>query len=328
MIKDRVPWWGQRTELLPGWREYVDKTWRKRERSSVFDDLRWGWRFYRASKHYDAVVSGYERPAVLFALLQRFCRRQRVPHVFLYVSFNLPESRLAKTLRRLLIRQIIAVACRIVVHSKHQGREYARVFRSQLSKFSFVPYFSTTFGASYPTSEGGYVFAGGDYTRDYANLIEAVGPLPYRVVIAAFFRHYFKGIQIPPNVEILTTTPDGFNELIAGANVIVVPLQGGLLHPGGHNTFLSAMALGKTVIVTDDGGAEDYIKDGETGVLIRPGAPEELRRSIRTLMENRELARSIGEKASVAARGFSLDSFLIRVLELARECANGKKPVS
>lgn len=324
-MKDRVPAWGQRTELLPGWREYVDSTWRKRKKASIFKDLVWGWKLFRASKRYDAVVTGYERPAVFFALLQRFCRIRRVPHVFLYVSFNLPESKLAHFVRRFLIRQIISAANRIVVHSNHQARVYAHEFRAPLSRFTFIPYFSTTFGASYPVSEGGYIFAGGDYTRDYPNLIEAVRPLPYRVVIAAFFRHYFKGIQIPSNVEILTTTPDGFNELIGGANVIVVPLQGGLLHPGGHNTFISAMALAKPVIITDDGGAEDYIKNGETGILVKPGEPSELRFAISNLMENPDLRRSIGARASLAARGFSLDGFLMRVLEIAHESVNDSR---
>jgi glycosyltransferase involved in cell wall biosynthesis len=323
-LKERVTVWRQNTQLLPGWTEEVERSFRKRKRRPLSRELLWGWRLFRASRSYDAVITGYERPAQVFALLQRFCRRRKVPHVYSYVSFNLPAGRLGRPVRRFFIRRLIDEASRIVVHSNHQASQYAQLFRCPASKFEFVPYFSTLFDVAYTTSQGGYIFAGGDYTRDYRTFIEVVRYLPYRVVIAAFYRHYFTGIEIPSNVEIVTTSHEGFNQLIANANLVVVPLRGGLLHPGGHSTFCTAMALGKPVIVTDDTGAADYITHGETGLLVRPGDSDSLRQAIELLMKDPNLARAMGEKARVAAAAFSPERFYARVLALAEECVNGR----
>jgi glycosyltransferase involved in cell wall biosynthesis len=321
-IKETCPQWNERTQLLPGWAEEVNQTWAKRKPASLGSDLRWGWRLFRASRDYDVVVTGFENPSLVFGFLQLVLRFRRTPHVFLYVNFNLPRSWLARTFRRFMFRQIIRTACRIIVHSVHQGRLYAEAFDMPREKFVPLKYYHGLYEVSYPSSQGDYVFAGGDYTRDYANLIEAVRCLPYRVVIACFYRHYFQGTDIPKHVEVVTVSHDEFMRLMAGAGAVVVPLEGGLLHPGGHLTYLSAMCLGKAVIVTDDGGADEYIVHGQTGLLVRPGDPVALREAIGTLMEQRELARGIGARARAEGQKYTIDQFLDGVLATARCCGH------
>jgi glycosyltransferase involved in cell wall biosynthesis len=58
---------------------------------------------------------------------------------------------------------------------------------------------------------------------------------------------------------------------MAGARLVVLPLKGGLLHSGGQQTYLNAMALGKPVIVADDCGADEYIMHNVTGIVLVPG---------------------------------------------------------
>ncbi len=319
-IKPEYPAWGHCTELLPGWEEQVERTFGRRVPASVGDAMRWGWKLFRKSRFYDAVVTGFERESQCFALLQRVLRRTPVPHVFLYACRNLPQSRIKRWLARVFFRQLVLAASRTVVYSQRQLGLYAAAFNLPKEKFVCIPYYPTLYGAEYTVKEGDYIFAGGDYTRDYAGFIEAVRPLPYRVVIAAFFRHYFRNLTLPATVEIVTVSHDQFLALMAGAGVVVVPLRGGLLHSGGQQTYLNAMAMGKPVVVTDDAGAEEYIQHGKTGMVLKPGDPLALRRAIQTLMEDRALARAMGAEAKVAARAFSPARFFDEVLSVTEAC--------
>jgi glycosyltransferase involved in cell wall biosynthesis len=287
--------------------------------------LYWGWKLFCASKAFDVVVTGFERSWHAFALLQRLARVRKVPHVFIYAFFSLPDTGYGRALRRWYYRLIIGAASRIVVYSRHQIELYARVFDVPAEKFVSVPYHTTLYDAEYPVSEEDYVFAGGDFTRDYVTLIEAARSLPYQVIIAARFRDYFRGLDIPENVKVLTASHDQFLRLMAGAKVVVVPLKGGLLHSGGHQTYLNAMAMGKPVVVADDCGADEYITHGVTGILLRPGDSAELRESIRTLFENRDLARWLARNAKAAAANYSPERFMERVLAIAGECVESSR---
>lgn len=324
LIKDKIREWGENTEILPGWREEVERTWRKRKRAPFLRNAVWGWKFFRASRRYDAVLTGFQPCGMVFALLQRLLRRRKVVHIYVdtHLGYDLPADPFKRRLRKFILTQFLRPATRAMVFSRRECQLYAQEFSSVADRFVPIPYYSTLFGQEYPAITGDYVFAGGDHTRDYATFIEAVRPLPYRVVIAAFHRHYFEAIEIPPNVEILTTTHEDFLRFMAEAGVVVVPLKGGLLRSGGEQTYLNAMALGKAVIVTDDAGADEYIENGITGVVLKPGETQALRAAIRAVMENPEAAREMGQKAKSAAAQFSPTRFASSVLALTRECVD------
>lgn len=319
-IKENVSAWRQQSELLPGWSEEVERTWKRRKAAPFYRDLLWGWRLFRASRRYDVVVTGFERAAIIFTFFQRTRRDGRRPHVLLDSFMNLSGPPLKRRLKRAFFRQIIGGTSRVVVFSRRQAQLYSEAFFFPEAMFPPIPYYPTVFGASYAATQGDYVFSGGDYTRDYATLIEAFRPLPYRLVIAAFSRDHFQGIDIPRNVKILTAAHEEFMRLIAGAGVVVVPLQGGLLRTGGHQTYLNAMSMGKAVIVADDVGADEYISNGQTGVVLKPGDPSTLRKAIVTLMQDRELASQMGEKAREATGQFSSDRFFSELAQVIEGC--------
>jgi len=58
---------------------------------------------------------------------------------------------------------------------------------------------------------------------------------------------------------------------------------------------LEAMAHKKPVISTDEGGIPDVIKDGENGLISVKKNPESLARCIRTLLDNEDLCKHMGE---------------------------------
>jgi GT2 family glycosyltransferase len=62
-------------------------------------------------------------------------------------------------------------------------------------------------------------------------------------------------------------------------------------------TVLEAMSLGKALIATAVGGADEVLVDGQNALLVRPEAPDALAAAIRRLLEDRTLASELGEGA-------------------------------
>jgi len=314
------PQWRERTVLVPGWLEAARQARGKPSPYSYADALRWGWRIFRASKRFDAVVTGNERPALAFAALQALLRRKRIPHILVGSFWFLPPGLVKSILKRLRLRLVSRGVNRIVAYSQRQAQLLKKTFGVPARKLAVLHYHTTLWRDEYPVDEGDYIFAGGDTNRDYRMLIEAVGGLPYRVVIAVLRTDHFAGITIPPNVEILTASREQFFTLMARSGVVVVPMLGGLVHSGGHQTYLNAMALGKPVVVADDCGADEYVVNGVTGIVVTPGDSAGLRQALRTLMDDRTLARQLAQNGKLLAQDHSPEKWFERVFTLAEEC--------
>lgn len=229
-------------------------------------------------------------------------------------------------LRRLgieIFRQVFLSADCVVVFSKKQRDLWSSLFRIPSSRFEVIPYWATVASDVEVTVEpilGDYIFAGGDEDRDYRTLIDAVRGLPYQLIIAAVRSDHFEGITIPPNVSIRTVPHDEFVSLLASSALVVVPLRDSTIRFAGQQTYLNAMLMQKPVIVAD-AGAEEYIKNGRTGVIVNPGSEQELADAIDRLMRNREQARQMGLLAQQAAKQFTADRYFGKILAKARACA-------
>lgn len=62
-------------------------------------------------------------------------------------------------------------------------------------------------------------------------------------------------------------------------------------------TVIEGMSQARPVITTDNGAQPEIIRDGTTGILIRPGEPELLSTAIRKLATDPDLCLRIGEEA-------------------------------
>jgi len=318
--------WMERAVLLPGWLQDVERV--EPNALGFWRSLWWGWKLFRASREFDAVVTGNERAIQVFAMLQQLVARRKKPHILIYAFFDLPQRGFRRFLKRAYFRWLIMANCCIVVYSRRRIDLYSRVFGVPKGKFVCVPYHTTlegyhaTFKIKDSTvSEGDYIFAGGDY-RDYKTFLDAVRDLPYEVVIATRLKDYFTGLDIPKNVRVITASHEEFLQLMAGAKLVVVPLHGGVLHSGGEQTYLNAMALGKPVVVADDGGADEYISDGVTGLVVRPSDAKDLRRALLSVLDNPSLARSLGQNARGVAATYSLDRFIQGILATVEACVD------
>lgn len=64
---------------------------------------------------------------------------------------------------------------------------------------------------------------------------------------------------------------------------------------GLSNSILEFMSAGKPVVATDAGGNRELVVDEKTGILVPPSNPRTLASSIERLLENRQLAESMGQ---------------------------------
>ena len=117
-------------------------------------------------------------------------------------------------------------------------------------------------------------------------------------------------MEIPSNVEVSAVTPARFDELMAGARMVIVPLPGHDIHTGGHTVIANAFKLGKPVIVLGRDEYKSYLEPGKTGLLLAPGDSESLRAAIERVFTNAEFARFLGGNARQAAAAFSPGYFL------------------
>jgi glycosyltransferase involved in cell wall biosynthesis len=198
-----------------------------------------------------------------------------------------------------------------LVFDRRQIKIYSKALKAQENKFQFIYSHTSIYGKSYMRSDGNYVFSGGNTNRDYETLIEASRELPYQfLIVTTEADQLLNRLDIPKNVTLkCRISEDEFNQLIAKASVVVVPLKGGLIESGGRLVYLNAMTLGKPVVVADDNGALDYIRNGTDGFVVKSGDIAELRKSIDLLMRNRKLASVIGNNAEKSAVAFSPEAF-------------------
>jgi glycosyltransferase involved in cell wall biosynthesis len=80
------------------------------------------------------------------------------------------------------------------------------------------------------------------------------------------------------------------------------------------NSVLEAMAASRPVVATDVGGTPDAIRQGTTGLLVRPSDPSRLADAILRLYNEPALRTKLGNAGCVAARaGYSADAVISQV---------------
>jgi glycosyltransferase involved in cell wall biosynthesis len=131
---------------------------------------------------------------------------------------------------------------------------------------------------------------------------------------------WIKRLQVEGSVVLLPTlTPAEMAIMYQISQVMVSPSE----HDGTPNTFLEGIASGCFPVVGDLESLREWISDGENGLLIDPGDPQELARAVikalqspdlrsQAVITNQELIDKRAERSVV--RG-SVDAFYQHVLE-------------
>lgn len=211
----------------------------------------------------------------------------RTPHIV--YSFNFAELPTGLALRRMqfAFKKIDT----LVVSSNMEVGLYSNYFKIPEDRFDFVRW-----GVNYPNFKNtppqhsaGYICAVGGNARDYSTFIDTMRDLPEVSGIIVVRPHNLVGLQIPKNVEVLTNIPmDDAYSVIANSRLMVLPLAGNEI-PCGHVTIVVAMYLGVPSIVTDSSGVDDYIIEGETGLLCAPASKDSMKQAILNLWQDPDL---------------------------------------
>ncbi|MEQ1740353.1 MAG: glycosyltransferase family 4 protein [Methyloglobulus sp.] len=229
----------------------------------------------------------------------KWCFCIRTPHVV--YSFNFAELPQGFALKR--IQFVFKKIDKLVVSSRMEIDLYSAHIKIPADKFDFVhwgvncPEFKNT----PPKRDSDYICAVGGNARDYATFMDAMRDLPDIPAIIVVRPHNLVGLQVPDNVTVLTNIPkDEAYSVIANSRFMVLPLKGNEV-PCGHVTIVVAFYMGIPSIVTDSSGIDDYITDGETGVLCDPGSKESMKQAIVRLWQDPVLCTTLSDKGKVFA---------------------------
>lgn len=197
-------------------------------------------------------------------------------------------------------RKAFETVTRFVVYSTLERKLYHEKLGIPLEKLDFVHW-----GVGPPKDDGtpppepfrggDYVCAMGENSRDYATLMAAMKRLPDIPLVMVVRPHNLVGLEVPPNVRVLTSIP--FSQAMAvlrHARFMALPLAGADV-PCGHVTLVNAMYLGKAMAITDSAGVSDYCRHDDNALLVPAGSAEAMAAAIERLWNDGALCRRLGE---------------------------------
>ncbi len=268
---------------------------------------------FKRSMNFDVVFAWH---AVLGLLLAFWCRLlfRKTPRIVIaqLIEPHRPDG-LLQWLRTAFVRYALKRVDSVVVYSRVEVKEYKRRFGNSRTTFHFVPLGLDLQKIRARPSQG-YIFSGGRSNRDYGTLFKSVHDLDISVEIVA--QRFNIKDPVPPNVRLqYSVFGSDFDDLVAGAEIVVVPLD----RPdesSGQLVVLQAMAHGKPVVVTHNRGILDYIDPGLNAMTVPPHDEVALRTILIDLMNNREKRLELGERAKQDVKQFSMEISGQKIAEL------------
>jgi glycosyltransferase involved in cell wall biosynthesis len=230
--------------------------------------------------------------AATVGLRQRITRK-RIPVIAW--CFNLGAC--YPGVKRLVAQTALKDVDRFIVHSNRERENLSQWLELPLSRFEFVPLQRAEISITEQEEmTNPFLLTMGSAQRDYPTFFKAVEKLGIRTVIVAG-SHALAGLTIPKNVEVQSgLTMNQCLQLAQKARISVVPLLDNQT-ASGQVTIIEAMRMNRPVIATRCIGSEDYIKHGETGLLVEPFSVDDLAHNIEQLWNNQELRHNIGKQA-------------------------------
>lgn len=272
-------------------------------------------RVVRAAPSFDAVVINgsarfHELYRDLIAAILVGCRHDPTPVVVAEVAWDLGSAPLSRLLGigglslpsvpRLGVRALDGDHVTYCIFSHEERALFTSTFGVPVERTEVVRFAHTLWSrADGPVRDGGYVFAGGDSLRDYETLLAAVEGLDIPVRVAT-------NQDLGPLPASVTSGPvryEEYEELIAGARLVVVPMQS-TRRAAGLITYLDAMALGKPTIVTKSPAVGEYVEHGRTGLVVPPKDPRAMREAISWVLDtaNAGDVEKMGDAARASVR--------------------------
>ena len=271
------------------------------ERFDRISRLAWGQALY-AVRHWDAYETVYSLGEDVGLPLAFLLRLRGLAPRHIMIAHNILSPRKVPLLR---LMGVMDRFDRIVVLSRAAAVGVAATYGVKPENIAFrMDAIDEGFWRPRPgiTPETDLVLSVGYARRDYPTLVDAVRGLPLRLRIQAGSQWpgAYRGGDVgrktlPGNVEIGSYLSYGdLRALYERAAFVVIPLQSGAHHSAGSVSVKEAMAMGKAVIVAAGGGIDDYVRPGETGIIVPAGDVARLREAIECLLADPARAEAMG----------------------------------
>lgn len=150
-----------------------------------------------------------------------------------------------------------------------------------------------------------YIFTCGVSHRDYETLVSAMRLLDNGVKCIIdptspwdrLKSRYFSDSTLPTNI-VLASYPNAqqLASVVNQSTFVVLSINRDSPQLSAGCTLAAIAGASGKAVVAATSGLREYVRDGETGILVQPGDPHELARAIRTLWENSRDADSMGRR--------------------------------
>ncbi len=278
------------------WRESVTTICLKGESPDNLGAFRQALRLLRLHSRFDAVVTMGSRPSLAYGLL---CGILRLPSKQIMTEVFLDEPKpqsLGWRIKTACFRWISKLSLGILTNSSAEVGFIARRFGIPESKLRFVPMYTTLEHKERPPENDGTVLSIGRTLRDVNTLLLAA-PHFHGPLVLVIGKQDPLPEKVPSNVQILRDISLAeSHEMIRRAAVVVIPLLPAERSTG-QVVLFEAMALGKPVVATRVTGTQDYIRDGENGLLVEPGDPESLTNAVNRLLQDKDHVSKLTQAA-------------------------------
>lgn len=265
--------------------------------------LRLAWR----ARRYDAAVCIGDATAFVLMQLRRLFRF-RLPVVLIDPALSTDYPR-----RKRLQDFVLPRAQKVIVYGRTQLDYLAEHYGGRVDA-TFLPHRADT-EFYRPGDEGPppapYVLSiGNDYSRDFDTVVRAAEICAAKPGLAHRFRlHTTRAVPASPHVDV-TRNMLSYVELRAlfrQASVVIISLHD-MIHAGGINSLLEAMACGRPVVVSGSRGILDYVQHDESALVVPPGDAQAMAAAVTRLLADPAEAARLGE----GARRFVVESCALR----------------
>ena len=268
----------------------------------------WGfWLLWRARGYQAAAVGRYGNFYIVFAAMLGLRRPT--------VLTDVERRRVGLSL---VDRRVARAATRIGCFTRAEMSSFAAQYGTPPEKFRFLPYCSQQRDLRPQVRDGGYILSAGRNARDWPTLLQAVDGLPHPVHILSPQRFD----RLPANCSARLVSHEEYFDELANCGCMAVALQPERYRVTGMITFVTALAMGKPVVLAGPQAGNDYIEHGVTGFCHDYGDSAGVRASLTRLMADGILRERMSRAARERAeREFSLAAHRERILELLRDAA-------
>ncbi len=122
----------------------------------------------------------------------------------------------------------------------------------------------------------------------------------------------------------------GFREDIPSLlSIVDVLVLSSLKAEGVPQVLTQALAMERGVVATHVGSIQEIVRHRETGLLVKPGKPEELAWAIEEILHDGPLRKKLGQAGrELMVREYGLPSMLHKTMQLYEMLLNGRGPVA